>query len=238
MSNQLSCTCPSEQPCARKVPIFAALTDAELAQVVSLITQKSYPKGSLVFREGEPLENLYLINHGRIKVYRTAADGKEQILYVLSEGDFLGERNLLRSKPAEYTAETLEDTQVCVITRQDCQQLLLRYPSISLKIIDELNKRLDKLELLFGNVSPRETDKRICLMLLEFLEKYGTKQADQTVIIDLPLNREEMANYIGLTRETVSRRLNTYKEAGIIDFIGNKKLVILDVETLKEACQY
>src|SRR5690554_6952594 len=103
MSNQLSCTCPSEQPCARKVPIFAALTDAELAQVVSLITQKSYPKGSLVFREGEPLENLYLINHGRIKVYRTAADGKEQILYVLSEGDFLGERNLLRSKPAEYT---------------------------------------------------------------------------------------------------------------------------------------
>lgn len=238
MSSQLKCTCPTHQPCARKVPIFAALDDAELAQIVSLITHKSYPKASLIFREGEPLDNLYLVNHGRIKVYRTSAEGKEQILYVLTEGDFLGERNLLRSKPAEYTAETLEDTQVCVITRQDCQKLLLRYPTIGLKIIDELNNRLDKLELFFGNVSPRETDKRICLMLLEFLEKYGTKQPDQTMIIDLPLNREEMANYIGLTRETVSRRLNTFKEAEIIDFIGNKKLVILDLEALKEACEY
>lgn len=232
------CSYHSHQPCARKVPIFAPLNDTELGQVVSLIIQKNHPKGSLICREGEPFENLLLINRGKVKIYRNSADGKEQILYILSEGDFFGERNLLlKQKLVEYNVETMEDTLVCMITRQDCHRLLLQHPAIGLKIMEELCERIDKLENLLSRISPRETDDRICLMLLEFRKKYGKSQPDGTVIIDLPLNREEMAAYIGVTRETVSRKLNALKEAGIIDFIGNKKLQVINEKALEDTCR-
>ncbi|MCL6589948.1 MAG: Crp/Fnr family transcriptional regulator [Firmicutes bacterium] len=232
------CSYHNHQPCARKVPVFAALDDEELKQVVSLIIQKKYPKGSLICREGEPLSNLFLINRGKVKIYRISADGKEQILYILAEGDFFGERNLLlEKKRAEYNAEAMEDTLVCMITGPDCHRLLLRHPEISLKIMEELCERIDKLENLLSSISPRETDNRICLMLLEFRNKYGKAGPDGTVVIDLPLNREEMANYIGVTRETVSRKLNALKEAGIIDFIGNKKVQVINEKALEESCQ-
>jgi CRP-like cAMP-binding protein len=239
MSGQICfCSYHSHQPCARKVPIFASLNDDELQKVVSLIIQKKYPKGSLICREGEPLENLLLINRGKVKIYRNSVDGKEQILYILTEGDFFGERNLLlKRKPAEYNAETLEDTLICMITGRDCHQLLLQHPAIGIKIIEELGERIDKLENLLGSISPRETDNRLCLMLLEFRQKYGKTQPDGTVLIDLPLNREEMAGYIGLTRETVSRKLNALKEAGIIDFIGNKKIRLINEKALEDTCQ-
>lgn len=239
MSNQMCyCSYHSHQPCARKVPIFASLNEEELQHVVSLIIQKKYPKGSLICREGEPMEDLLLFNRGKVKVYRNSAEGKEQILYILAEGDFFGERNLLlKQKPAEYNAETMEDTLVCMITGPDCHRLLLRHPEIGLKIMEELCERIDKLENLLSSISPRETDNRICLMLLEFRRKYGKEQPDGTSIIDLPLNREEMANYIGVTRETVSRKLNALKEAGFIDFIGNKKLQVINEKALEEVCQ-
>jgi CRP-like cAMP-binding protein len=238
MPNQICyCSYHSHQPCARKVPIFASLNDEELQKVVSLIIQKKYPKGSLICREGEPLENLLLINRGKVKIYRNSAEGKEQILYILAEGDFFGERNLLlKQKLAEYNAVTMEETMVCMITRQDCHQLLLQHPAIGLKIMEELCERIDKLENLLSSISPRDTDNRICLMLLEFCRKYGKAQPDGGVIIDLPLNREEMANYIGVTRETVSRKLNALKEAGIIDFIGNKKIRVTNEQALEETC--
>ncbi len=238
MPNQICyCSYHSHQPCARKVPIFASLNDEELQKVVSLIIQKKYPKCSLICREGEPLENLLLINRGKVKIYRNSAEGKEQILYILAEGDFFGERNLLlKQKLAEYNAVTMEETMVCMITRQDCHQLLLQHPAIGLKIMEELCERIDKLENLLSSISPRDTDNRICLMLLEFCRKYGKAQPDGGVIIDLPLNREEMANYIGVTRETVSRKLNALKEAGIIDFIGNKKIRVTNEQALEETC--
>jgi CRP-like cAMP-binding protein len=232
------CSYHSHQPCARKVPIFASLNDEELQEVVSLIIQKKYAKGSLICREGESLENLFLINRGKVKIFRNSADGKEQILYILAEGDFFGERNLLlKQKLAEYNAETMEDTLVCMITRQDCRQLLLQHPAISIKIMEELCERLDKMENLLSSISPRDTDNRICLMLLEFCSKYGKRQPDGTVIIDLPLNREEMANYIGVTRETVSRKLGALKETGIIDLIGNKKIRVTNERALEDTCR-
>ena len=238
MSGPSCHSCHSHQPCARKVPIFASLNDGELQELTSLIIQKKYPKNDLICREGESFESLILINRGKVKLYRNSVEGKEQILYILAEGDFFGERNLLlKPRPAEYNVEAIEETLVCTIARQDCYRLLLEHPAISLKIMEELCERIEKLENYLSNTGPRETDNRIGLLLSEFRHKYGEKHSDGTIIINLPLNREEMANYIGLTRETVSRKLNALKEAGIIDFIGNKKLKIMNEKALADTCQ-
>lgn len=227
------CNCKGHRHvlCACKVPIFSTLSETELEQVVSLVIQKQYPKDKYIFIEGSVNQNLVIINRGKVKVFCDTPDGKEQIFYILSEGDFMGERNLLSDYEISFSAQAMEDTLLCMIKKQDFQELLLRHPSIGMKIMEVLCKRLEKMESLVKKISPKDTDARINMMLLEFSREFGRRE-EEGILIELPLNREEMANYIGVSRETVSRKLTALRDEGNIRLIGNKKILILNEEVL------
>jgi len=222
----------SHQLCAKRVPIFSALEEKELGQVVDLILRRQYEKGEMILLEGAELDSLIIVNHGMVKAFRYTEEGKEQILYLFSEGDFFGEKNLLSRGEATYNAEALERTHVCMIRNEDFQELLRDYPEISLKIIRELSSRLDRLEGALQSMGTKNAEARLSAVLLEFAGKYGTPHPEG-IQFDLPFSREGIANYIGAARETVSRRLNRLQEEGIIDMIGNKKIIIKDKNALK-----
>jgi CRP/FNR family transcriptional regulator len=222
-----SCTIDNHMMCAGRVPIFSSLDREELKQVVSLITQKKYKKDDIIVEEGIVLQNFIIVSKGKIKVFGYSQDGKEQIMYVLTKGDFFGARNLLQKKDADYNAMAMEDTVVCNISTEDFQSLLYKYPGISIKIMDVLCSRLEKMESMFRKISPKDVDSRINMMLLEFSQKYGIKHSEG-ILVRLPMSREEMANYIGVARETLSRKLTSLNEEGIIKILGNKEIIILD----------
>ncbi len=228
-----TCSCGQcqHQLCAKRVPIFSALDEEELNRVVDLIIRRQYGKGEMILLEGSNLDSLIIINHGRVKAFRYTQEGKEQILYIFSEGDFFGEKNLLSRQEATYNVEALEQTHVCMIHNKDFQELIRRYPDISLKIIAELCARLDRLERSVQNMGTKNAEGRIAAVLLEFAEKYGTAHL-LGIQFELPFSREGIANYIGVARETVSRRLNHLQEEGIIEMIGNKKIIIINEEAL------
>lgn len=232
--NTRECNCEScsHQTCARRVPIFTGLTAEEIGKVVSLIRNKSYSKGQTLFMEGSYPENLVIINNGRVKAFTYTLEGKEQILYIFSEGDFIGEKNLLRNQQATYNVEALEETQVCMINKKEFQLLLKEHPGIGLKIMEELCSRMERLEKLVQNMGTKDAETRVNMLLLEFSGKYGRLHGDG-VLIELPLSREGMANYIGVTRETISRKLSNLQEEGVIELVGNKKLLILDMKALE-----
>ena len=226
-----SCTVENHMMCAGRVPIFLSLNKKELRQVVSLITQKKYEKDTLIISQGSIPQNFIVVSKGKIKIYGHSQDGKEQIMYILIDGDFFGERNLIHEKAADFNAQAMEDTVVCTIERHNFQKLLEKYPSICIKIMDVLCDRLEKMESMFRKISPKDVDSRVNMMLLELSQKYGRKQ-NEGVLIELPMSREEMANYIGVARETVSRKITSLKDEGIIEIIGNKKILILNEEAL------
>lgn len=226
------CSHCSDQLCTRRVPIFSALEEEELGRVVDLIIRRQYDKGELILLEGSDLDSLIIVNHGLVKAYRYTEDGKEQILYLFSEGDFFGEKNLLSLREATYNVEALERTHVCMIRNEDFQELMLKHPEISLKIIKELSSRLDRLESALQSMGTKNAEARLGTVLLEFAEKYGTAHPSG-VQFELPFSREGIANYIGAARETVSRRLNRLQEEGVIDMIGNKKIIIKNKQALK-----
>jgi CRP-like cAMP-binding protein len=217
--------------CAKRIPIFSSLNHRELEQVVSLIVQKKYNKDDMIISEGSTPQDLIIVNHGRIKVYSYSQDGKEQIMYVLTDGDFFGVRNLVRDAIADYNTKAMEDTVVCSIEKQKFRELVTKFPGIGLKVMEDLCNRLEKMESLVRKISPKDVDSRINMMLLELLQKYGRKSSNG-YIIELPMSREEMAGYIGVARETISRKLTALKEEGIIDIIGSKKILIYDEEAL------
>jgi CRP/FNR family transcriptional regulator len=188
----------------------------------------------MVVMEGEKLENLVIINQGQVKAFKNSTDGKEQILYIFSAGDFFGESSLLQEQEATYSVEALEETKICMIKKRDFRILLKEYPDISLKIIDELSTRIDRLEHSIQNMGTNNVERRIHAVLLEFANKYG-KEQESMIEFELPISREGIANYIGLTRETVSRKLNQMQEEGIIEMIGNKKVIIKNKQALLDS---
>lgn len=218
--------------CVRRVPVFAALDDKELSHVASHIHQRTYHKGDILFLEGEPLHALIIIHTGSVKAYKTTPDGREQILYLFQTGDFLGEQNLFENHNASYTVEALETVITCAFNRDSFQALLLEHPVIAIKTIEELSKRIAQLENTLKSLGVRSVDGRIAVLLMDYAERFGTI-VPEGVLIQLPLSREGIANQLGITRETVSRKLSRMENGGVIRTVGSKRILILDRQTLE-----
>lgn len=219
--------------CAKKVPIFSNLESKQLERITDAITRRKYKKGEVIFLQGSVLDGLYIINSGKIKIFKYTKEGKEQILYILSDGDFFGELSLLKAEEVGFNAEAMEDVNICMVQKKDFDKILALNPEISVKILDVIGGRLSKLETLVQSLGTKDIEARIAQMLLELSEEFGVRKRD-SIEMEIPLTREDMANFIGVTRETISRKLSHLQDEGIIDLIGNKKIIILDIESLKE----
>lgn len=218
--------------CAQKVYIFSGLNEQQTEEVVNLIERKSFKKGDNIFLEGDVSDRLYIVNSGSIKAYRYTKEGKEQILYVMSSGDSIGELNLLKKSRYKYSASALADTDICIISKDNFDGLLQKYPEITLRILEGLHDRMDNLEDLVQNLSTKDVEARIADLLLHFIKDFGVETKDG-IEVDMPLSREEMGNFIGTTRETISRKLASMQEEGIIEMSGSRKIIIRDIEELK-----
>lgn len=221
--------------CSKKVFIFSNLQEAELDEIHKIIITKEYKKGQVIFFQGDKADKLYIIKKGKIKIYKTTKEGKEQILYLLSEGETIGELSLLKKGEFDFSAEALEDVSLCTLTKQDFDNLVINTPGIVLKILEEVHDRLIGLENLVAQLGTKDVEVRIANLLVSFINNFGTT-IKEGIRLDLPLSREEMGNYIGLTRETVSRKLTLLQDSGVIELIGNKVIIIKDLKRLQDNC--
>lgn len=221
-----------EKLCARRIPMFGSLAREQLEKIAPLMMQKNCAKGEIILRDGVRSDWVAIIGEGSVKATKYTADGREQILYIFSEGDFFGEQNLLFEKPAFYNVEALEPSVLYTLRLGDFQDLLKQHPDIGIHVIRELGFRLEHLENAVQNMGVRSVEARINTVLLELAGKYGT-QDSQGVLLHLPLSREGLASYIGIARETMSRKLGALESEGVIRSINNKKLLITDISLLK-----
>ncbi|MCT8978767.1 Crp/Fnr family transcriptional regulator [Clostridium sp. CX1] len=236
MSKAISINCGCEKCtgkyCAKKVSIFSTLQDEQLKEIADMVIHRKYKKGQTIFFEGDISDKLYIVNRGKVKIFRYTKEGKEQILYILSDGDFIGELSLLKKGKLEFNGEALEDTAICMLTKEDFDRILGDNPNITLKILEVVHDRVVNLEHLVERLSTKDVESRVIGVLLSLAGDFG-KEVNGTVELELPLSREEIGNYSGLTRETVSRTLTSMQEEGTIELIGNKKIIIKDIEYLK-----
>lgn len=230
--NTRQCTHCKNKLCIHKVPIFSSLNHEDIVKISALIHHDEYSKGDWIFKTGDWLDSIVIINEGSAKAFKYTTEGREQILYVFSEGDFFGEQYLLSNQTATFTVEALESVKTCRLTKQQFQQLLHSYPDIAVKIIEELGERMTRLENSIQSMGVRSIDARISTLLLDFCKKYGSK-VQEGILIHLPLSREGMANYLGIARETVSRKLSQMENDAVIRTVSNKNILILDVEGLE-----
>ncbi|MHA6528867.1 Crp/Fnr family transcriptional regulator [Paenibacillus sp. BAC0078] len=222
------------EPCTRKVPIFASLTDGDLSRISAMIKHRKYAKGQALILEEQPTDTLYIIQQGHVKLSKMTPQGKEQILHVLTTGDFFGELNIFNSEElSNFSAYALKDTSICMLTKTDMEQLIAENPDISYKLLKTVTKRLAHTENLAQSLATKDPEIRIAYMILELSDKYG-KQRGGRIHIDLPLSREELANYVGVTRETISRKFAVFEDLGLIELIGNKQMILTNRPSLEK----
>ncbi len=212
--------------------MFSGLSDVELHKIVKLTGHKNYKKGETISLEGDVSETLFILNEGQVKLSKITKDGKEQILHILTSGDFFGELNLFgNNRTCNFSSFAVLDTKICTLTKNRMDTILRENPDISLKILATVSDRLAETENLAQNLATKDVEARIAYILLEFSEKYGTEK-DGDIHVRIPISREEMANYAGVTRETMSRKLKKLEAAGILAFQGSKVIIIKDNHTL------
>lgn len=138
----------------------------------------------------------------------------------------MGELSLFSHSYLKDNAEALEDTTVCIIDAQEIKTLMLKYPTIAFKVLEELSRRLEHVENLIENINLHGVERRLAETLLSMAD-------DQREII-LKMNRKDLASHLGMSRETLSRKLTSFQDQGLIKLVGHKKIVILDREALME----
>ncbi len=226
------CAHCGQKLCLSKVPIFSSLDEKDLLQIARLIAHKTYNKGEYVFREGDVLDSILIVNEGSAKAVKYTADGREQILYVLLEGDFFGETNILANQTAQYSILALKPLKLCTLKKEDFQHLLYQYPAIAVRIIEELGSRMGQLESTIKSMGVRDVDARIATLLLDYARQFG-QVTPEGILIPLPISREEMANFLGVARETLSRKLRFFEDRNILRSKGSKSILLCDPRALK-----
>lgn len=224
--------CSNDQ-CIRNVPLFATLNREAMHALTAQMTHKTFKKGETIVHEGERPLGFTVIREGSAKAYRTTFDGREQILYIFPANDYFGARFLFTEEKVPYSVEALQETKVCILSKEQFSALLLEHSMVALQIIEAMANRMSRLELVLQSMGGRNAELRIASLLLEFKDTYGKKNGE-FLEITLPLSREGLANYLGLARETLSRKMAQLEEDRIIESMGAKTIRILDLARLSD----
>lgn len=211
--------------CVSLVPIFNHLEAEQLAEIVEITHSVSYKKREILYQAGEQSDSLYIVHKGKVKNYRLTDSGKEQLVRILTPGDFTGEYALFNDSIHESYAEAMSDTSICMIKRSDLQTLLIKYPSISMNILKTFSNRLEESERQTTLFATEKIETRIALFLTQCLE-------DDSNEVSLPMSKKDLASYLGTTPETLSRRLTQLEKRGYIKRKSNKIIEIVNLDGL------
>ncbi|HYF81747.1 MAG TPA: Crp/Fnr family transcriptional regulator [Clostridia bacterium] len=217
----------AHEACVSLVPIFNHLEKEQMEEIMEVTHSVSYRKGENIYRAGDQSDSLYIVSEGRVKIYRLSESGKEQLLRVLHPGDFTGELALFRETIHEAYADAMEETSICTVKRSDLQGLLLKYPSISIKVLVEFSSRLEQSEKQATRFATEKVETRIALFLAECID--AESHSKEFV---LPMSKKDLASYLGTTPETISRKLFELEDAGYIKQKTQKRIEILDLDGL------
>jgi len=209
----------------RSIPIFAALTDHRLDNLIRIIEEKKFSKNSVILWEEDTQKYMYIISSGKVKVIQTTEDGKEQILAIHKKGEYFGEMALLDGKTAPATVIAMEDSVIKLISRESFEKFLLQNEKVRNQLIHMLCQRLRESWLMLKVLTFSTAEQRV-RAVLEQLSRLNGVRDDRGIIITLKLMHKDIANYANVSRETVTRLLNRFSKEREIEILDNKHILL------------
>lgn len=209
-----------------RVPIFAGLAPEELQEIAGRVRLRRHVRNEQLYGAGENNPFLMIIHSGQVKIFRITESGHEQLIRVLGEGDFLGDMSFISGAPKDHFATTLETAEICALHHDDLRDYLLRYPSVTYKMLETLSSRLESTERQLSALAGEDADHRLAAYLLELADEHPTAK------FPLPIAKKDVASFLGLTPETLSRKLTQFEDAGMIRQHPRRTIELVDVPAL------
>ncbi|WP_035693745.1 cyclic nucleotide-binding domain-containing protein [Azospirillum halopraeferens] len=217
----------------RSLTVCAALDPEELRRLADILQTVRIEANHTIFGEGDAADALYNVTSGTVKLYKLLPDGRRQITGFLITGDFIG---LALNESYAYTAETVTGCTLCRFPRKKLEALLDEFPKMQRRLFsmasNELAAAQDQM-LLLGRKTAKE---KICSFLL-MLSQRAARRGHKDNPVHVPMSRADIADYLGLTTETVSRTFTQLKTAGIISLQEGNKIQIAGMDALYDMAE-
>jgi len=209
----------------QQIPIFAELDERVLAQLAARCVPRAVGEGFTLFRAGEPCAGLYVVLEGRVRVYRSSPDGREQTVAVEGPGRAVAELPLFDGGPYPASAVTMLPSRLVFLPRGEFEHAFRSDPDVAAAVVRALGGRLRHLVQLVETVAFRDVAARLAMRLADYADGSGTPVSEGVAFL-LERTQEELATEIGTARESVSRALKQLTTRGLIrSRIGNQFIV-------------
>lgn len=216
-------TCP-----VRDEAICSVLTNEELKVLNAITTAVNLSPNEVVFYEED--DNTYLFNvvSGAVRLSKLLPDGRRQITGFLFPGDFLG---LSIADTYAYTAEAVRNTSLCRFNRAKLIKLLERFPKLERRLLELASNEIVEAQAHMLVLGCKTATEKLVSTIMTLSERIGRTSNGGTVI-ELPMTREDLADYLGLSTETVSRTLSELRKEGVLELPAARKIHVAEPEKL------
>lgn len=215
-----------------KTALLSGLSPAELQLLAARTARKLFSAGEWLFSEGESCSGLYIIASGKVRIFKTAMSGREQVLAVNGPGETVAELPVFDGGPYPASAMATEDAEIAFISRRDFNAFCLEHPEVALKVLSVVGARLRQLVGIIEELSFTTIRQRLIAVLVKLAQNEGRMTPRGTEFL-LPGTHQELASQLGTVRELISRNLMRLQAEGLIE-VDARQIVVKDMKSLSE----
>ncbi|HEY2860264.1 MAG TPA: Crp/Fnr family transcriptional regulator [Terracidiphilus sp.] len=213
-----------------KAALLSSLSREELQMLAARTVRKLFSGGELLFSEGEPCNGLHIIARGKVRIFKTSINGREQVLAVNVPGETVAELPVFDGGPFPASAIAVEDTEIAFISRRDFHAYCMEHPEVALKVLSVVGARLRRLVGIIEELSFTTIRERLIALLVKLAQTEGRK-TERGVEFLLPATHQELANQLGTVRELISRNLMRLQAEGLLE-VDARQIVVRDLKGL------
>jgi CRP-like cAMP-binding protein len=214
-----------------RMPLFTGLADADRSALAGQLTRRSVRRGTAIFAEGQTGDTVYLVINGKVKITRSAIDGRENLLAIMGPGDIFGELSLFDPGPRTASASALTDVDLASLEHAALRPWLTSRPEAGLRLLQVLARRLRRTNDAMADLIFTDVPGRVAKALLEMADRFATPTSGPGIRVEHGLTQEELAQLVGASRETVNKALADFAGRGWLR-LDSRAVVILDRDRL------
>jgi CRP/FNR family transcriptional regulator len=210
--------------------LLSSLSQPERQMLASRTVRKLFSAGELLFSEGEPCSGLHIIATGKVRIFKTSVNGREQVLAMNVPGESVAELPVFDGGPYPASAIAIEETEIAFISRRDFHAFCIEHPEVPLKMLSVVGARLRRLVGIIEELSFTTIRQRLIAVLVKLAQLEG-KKTEHGIEFHLPATHQELAHQLGTVRELISRNLMRLQAEGLLD-VDARQIVVKDMKGL------
>lgn len=210
-----------------KINLFSAMSPEDMRQMEKMTQMFTISKSELIYLPGTPAKSIYLLKRGRVRISRLSPEGKQITLSILEAGNIFGELALIEEEGSwDSLAESMEETLLCMVRKEDFESFLQRHPELNLKVTKWMGLRLHQVSNQLDALVFKSAEQRLQDLLVQLSQKYRKPVADG-IQINLTLTHQELGELTNIARPTVSELLQRLQKKGRIR-LEKRRIVVLN----------